>query len=58
MVPTQASLSQKDPEQWKQREAGVLALGAVSDGCLDGLLPLLPQVSATEKMAGASTRGV
>lgn len=29
-------------QQWEQREAGVLALGAIADGCYDGVAPHLP----------------
>ncbi|ODQ54556.1 karyopherin Kap104 [Saitoella complicata NRRL Y-17804] len=29
---------------WKVREAGVLALGAIADGCMDGIMPHLPEI--------------
>lgn len=29
---------------WEQREVGVLALGAISDGCLSGIAPHLPKL--------------
>eukprot|EP00850_Spirogloea_muscicola_P005565 SM000025S08460 [mRNA] locus=s25:911945:919476:+ [translate_table: standard] len=29
---------------WKEREAAVLALGAIAEGCINGLLPVLPQL--------------
>eukprot|EP00850_Spirogloea_muscicola_P023890 SM000401S15615 [mRNA] locus=s401:25644:33141:- [translate_table: standard] len=29
---------------WKEREAAVLALGAIAEGCINGLLPVLPQI--------------
>ncbi|PYH45733.1 putative importin beta-2 subunit [Aspergillus saccharolyticus JOP 1030-1] len=31
-------------EQWPQREAAVLTLGAVADGCMDAVTPHLPQL--------------
>lgn len=30
---------------WKELEAGVLALGAICDGCFDSLSPYLPSIS-------------
>ncbi|KAL7269399.1 hypothetical protein RUND412_007943 [Rhizina undulata] len=30
--------------EWPHREAAVLALGAVADGCLDGVIPHLPEL--------------
>ncbi|RKP06775.1 Transportin-PC [Thamnocephalis sphaerospora] len=29
-------------QDWKERESGILALGAVADGCMDGMRPHLP----------------
>lgn len=40
----QAKLSNSDDETWKEREAAVLALGAVAEGCLIGLYPHLNEV--------------
>ena len=40
----QAKLSASGDESWKDREAAVLALGAVAEGCIDGLYPHLSQV--------------
>ncbi|ORY34979.1 putative importin beta-2 subunit [Naematelia encephala] len=31
-------------DDWTQRESGILALGAVAEGCIDGLTPHLPQL--------------
>ncbi|KAL7424888.1 hypothetical protein Q5752_000574 [Cryptotrichosporon argae] len=31
-------------QDWKQRESGVLALGAIAEGCMDGLEAHLPQL--------------
>ncbi|KAI3642052.1 hypothetical protein MP228_011607 [Amoeboaphelidium protococcarum] len=30
--------------EWTQREAGILALGAIADGCMSGIQPHLPQL--------------
>lgn len=30
--------------RWKEKEAAILALGAVAEGCISGLLPRLEQV--------------
>lgn len=30
--------------EWVKREAGILALGAIAEGCIDGLQPHLPQI--------------
>ncbi|WWC73445.1 uncharacterized protein I206_107415 [Kwoniella pini CBS 10737] len=31
-------------QEWTQRESGILALGAIAEGCIDGLEPHLPQL--------------
>lgn len=31
-------------EEWEQRESGILALGAIAEGCIDGLQPHLQQL--------------
>jgi transportin-1 len=41
----QARLASQSEEKWKEREAGVLAMGAIAEGCITGLLPHLSQVS-------------
>ncbi|WCJ39923.1 transportin 1 [Euphorbia peplus] len=40
----EGKLSAKGDEAWKDREAAVLALGAVAEGCINGLYPHLPQI--------------
>lgn len=40
----QAKLSTSDDETWKEREAAVLALGAIAEGCISGLYPHLSEV--------------
>ncbi|XP_024516729.1 transportin-1 isoform X2 [Selaginella moellendorffii] len=42
----EARLSNSSDDKWKDREAAVLALGAVAQGCINGLLPHLPQMIA------------
>lgn len=42
----QAKLSTSDDETWKEREAAVLALGAIAEGCINGLYPHLSQIVA------------
>ncbi|XP_048336150.2 transportin-1 [Ziziphus jujuba] len=42
----QAKLSATGDEAWKEREAAVLALGAIAEGCIHGLLPHLPEIVA------------
>jgi transportin-1 len=42
----QARLSATTDSAWKEREAAVLALGAVAEGCISGLLPHLSQIVA------------
>ncbi|KAB5541615.1 hypothetical protein DKX38_014589 [Salix brachista] len=39
-----AKLAASGDESWKDREAAVLALGAVAEGCIDGLYPHLSQM--------------
>lgn len=36
-----ATLSSSD---WKEREAGILALGAIAEGCMSGMIPILPDI--------------
>lgn len=45
----QTQLSTNGEAQWREREAAVLAVGAVAEGCITGLLPALPQVSPAEE---------
>ncbi|XP_022985794.1 transportin-1-like [Cucurbita maxima] len=40
----QAHLSTNSDEAWKEREAAVLALGAIAEGCISGLYPHLPEI--------------
>ncbi|EOX97585.1 Importin beta-2, putative isoform 2 [Theobroma cacao] len=42
----QAKLSASGDEAWKDREAAVLALGAVGEGCINGLYPHLSEIVA------------
>ncbi|KAJ4715946.1 transportin 1 [Melia azedarach] len=42
----QAKLSTSGDEAWKDREAAVLALGAVAEGCINGLYPHLSKIVA------------
>ncbi|KAH9541786.1 hypothetical protein CY35_14G084100 [Sphagnum magellanicum] len=42
----QARLSATTDSAWKEREVSVLALGAVAEGCISGLLPHLSQIVA------------
>lgn len=37
-------LSSTEDSVWEEREAAILALGAVAEGCITGLLPHLAQV--------------
>lgn len=37
-------LSTSEDSAWEQKEAAILALGAVAEGCISGLLPHLAQV--------------
>lgn len=43
----QAKLSTSDDGTWKEREAAVLALGAIAEGCIRGLYPHLAEVIYT-----------
>ncbi|KZV42117.1 Importin beta-2 isoform 2 [Dorcoceras hygrometricum] len=40
----QAKLSTGSDEAWKDREAAVLALGAIGEGCINGLYPHLSEI--------------
>ncbi|GLT75276.1 hypothetical protein SLA2020_470120 [Shorea laevis] len=40
----QANLSRSGDDAWKDREAAVLALGAVAEGCINGLFPHLSEI--------------
>ncbi|XP_076900422.1 transportin-1-like [Bidens hawaiensis] len=42
----QSKLSTSDDSSWKQREAAVLALGAIAEGCINGLYPHLSEIVA------------
>ncbi|XP_010548121.1 PREDICTED: transportin-1 [Tarenaya hassleriana] len=42
----QAKLSTAGDEAWKEREAAVLALGAIAEGCINGLYPHLSEIAA------------
>ncbi|KAA8535967.1 hypothetical protein F0562_028445 [Nyssa sinensis] len=42
----QAKLSATDDATWKEREAAVLALGAIAEGCINGLYPHLSEIVA------------
>ncbi|KAJ9165919.1 hypothetical protein P3X46_020732 [Hevea brasiliensis] len=42
----EAKLSTSDDETWKEREAAVLALGAIAEGCVEGLYPHLAEIVA------------
>lgn len=44
----QAKLSATGDEAWKDREAAVLALGAIAEGCINGLYPHLSEVIFVE----------
>jgi hypothetical protein len=43
----QVRLSTTTDAAWKEREAAVLALGAVAEGCISGLLPHMSQVPSS-----------
>ncbi|TYH88767.1 hypothetical protein ES332_D01G210900v1 [Gossypium tomentosum] len=45
----QAKLAATGDEAWKDREAAVLALGAVGEGCINGLYPHLSEDSGHQK---------
>ncbi|KAL8153745.1 hypothetical protein V2J09_011505 [Rumex salicifolius] len=40
----EARLSATDDQSWKEREAAVLAIGAVGEGCIHGLYPHLSEI--------------
>ncbi|GJN25931.1 hypothetical protein PR202_gb13817 [Eleusine coracana subsp. coracana] len=40
------NLARTDDDSWKEREVAVLSLGAIAEGCINGLYPLLPQIVA------------
>ncbi|CAO2821247.1 unnamed protein product [Amaranthus hypochondriacus] len=40
----QANLTTSDDQSWKNREAAVLAIGAVGEGCINGLYPHLSEI--------------
>ncbi|KAI3916084.1 hypothetical protein MKW98_004525 [Papaver atlanticum] len=40
----QAKLANGGDEVWKEREAAVLAFGAIAEGCINGLYPHLPEL--------------
>ncbi|XP_010526881.1 PREDICTED: transportin-1-like [Tarenaya hassleriana] len=42
----QAKLSTAGDESWKEREAAVLSLGAIAEGCINGLYPHLSEIVA------------
>ncbi|CAL0320622.1 unnamed protein product [Lupinus luteus] len=42
----EAKLVATGDEAWKDREAAVLALGAIGEGCINGLYPHLPEIVA------------
>ncbi|CAN1276351.1 TRN1 [Linum perenne] len=44
MPVVQSKLAATGDESWKEREAAVLAIGAVAEGCITGLYPHLPQM--------------
>lgn len=45
LVSVQAKLSCSNDEVWKEREAAVLVLGAIAEGCINGLFPHLSEVN-------------
>ncbi|XP_006364503.1 transportin-1 isoform X1 [Solanum tuberosum] len=44
MPVVQAKLSCSNDEVWKEREAAVLVLGAIAEGCINGLFPHLAEI--------------
>ncbi|WOL18764.1 transportin-1 [Canna indica] len=40
----QQKLSSTGDTSWKEREAAVLAIGAIAEGCINGLYPYLPEI--------------
>ena len=47
IVILQQNLARIDDDAWKEREAAVLTIGAIAEGCITGLFPHLPQVIIT-----------
>jgi hypothetical protein len=43
-------LSATKDSAWEEKEAAILALGAVAEGCISGLLPHLAQVRQSGDM--------
>ncbi|XP_040948653.1 uncharacterized protein [Gossypium hirsutum] len=50
-VLSNAKLAATGDEAWKDREAAVLALGVVGEGCINGLYPHLSEVTCVEEEA-------
>ncbi|PQQ14460.1 transportin-1 isoform X2 [Prunus yedoensis var. nudiflora] len=46
MLFVQTKLATSEDETWKEREAAVLALGAIAEGCITGLYPHLTEIVA------------
>ncbi|PPD91792.1 hypothetical protein GOBAR_DD11275 [Gossypium barbadense] len=46
-----AKLAATGDEAWKDREAAVLALGAVGEGCINGFYPHFSEVTCVEEEA-------
>ncbi|KAK9069530.1 hypothetical protein SSX86_011434 [Deinandra increscens subsp. villosa] len=46
VMSVQSKLSLLDDASWKEREAAVLALGAIAEGCINGLYPHLTEIVA------------
>ncbi|KAG1363579.1 putative Transportin-1 [Cocos nucifera] len=46
MLLIQQKLSTTNDSAWKEREAAVLAIGAIAEGCINGLYPHLPEIIA------------
>ncbi|PHT41931.1 Transportin-1 [Capsicum baccatum] len=44
MPVVQSKLSTTNDEAWKEREAAVLVLGAIAEGCINGLFPHLSEI--------------
>lgn len=44
MPVVQAKLAATNDEAWKEREAAVLVLGAIAEGCINGLFPHLSEI--------------
>lgn len=52
LLSLQAKLSATGDEAWKDREAAVLALGAIGEGCINGLYPHLSEVIFSDTFMG------